>query len=395
MMPAFLWDALSSLRGQTRRSPWGAFLIWLGLTIGTASMAVGFGLAESTMSGLAGRLPGDMDHLYWVDASTVVLPPLPGASQPVTGEQGLWRGLTVEALLTLVREGQADGFYFTIEGRPVSVDGKMCLVTMVVYGGKAPVLGERKRGPGVSLSEAAASGDLIVNQAFVHDAVVPGITEGSSPTVRLGLDQEVPIRGVVGPPPELDPVPCVFAPAELAPPASTTTSFGVYLDGGLTPGGFAAAVTEIIHQTNPNVQVEVMPSSVVMAPVIGEARTVAALSATGGLLVGVVALANVIGAAAAWILNKSRSLALRRALGAPPGVVFLHVGFDLGVLGLGAAVPGTWAARALSTRWGLVVGTSGLVGAGFVTVVAALAVGLVLARAEAKREPGVALGRGL
>jgi len=389
MRTDLLGDAVASLRGQMRRSPWGAFLIWLGLAIGTVSMAAGFGLAEATISGLAARLPGDMDRLYWVDASTVVLSPAPEAFSP-----GVWRGLTITTLRALIQDGLAAGFYFTIDGRPVSVDGKMCLVTMVVYGGEAPVLGDRKGGPGVSPSAAAASRSLIVNQAFV-DAAAPTVSEGRLPPVQLGQNQSAPILGVVGPSPKLDPVPRVFAPAELAPPTSATTSFGVYLPAGRAQEEFAAQLSRVVHQFNPGVRIEVRPAAVAMASTIAEARTVAILTATGGLLVALVALANVIGAAGAWVLGKSRSLALRRALGAPPGVTFLHIGLDLGLLGLGAAVPGAWAASTLSARLGLYAGPLGLTAAGFVTVGASLAVGFFLARTQAKREPGATLGRSL
>ncbi len=381
VIAAILNDMTSGLRSQLKRSLGAVILMLVGVTVASGALLVAFALARTTLSDMSTRLPGEIESL-WYMRSTVT-----ATADPASGHIEV-PSFSALQLSQAVQSGLVLGCFFEITSRPVLVRGQELRVTLYVYDGKVPLHGGTAT---ASLERAWQDRGVVVNMALAGK--FPDFRPGE--LIDLGPGGAHPVVEVIGPSSRVSPIPSVFVPAILAPPAARSTAVAMYLPAGRSSVEVADHFVAQFRETCPGATVTTASGVETLGPDIHEARTVAALAVSGGLLIAFVAFVNVGTLGSLWVLNRTRSLAVRRALGATSALVRLYIVFDLVSVALIALVIGLALGSVALRTWALDVSAIDLAPPVIITVSASVVIGVVLNRVVNRPDPGELMGRSL
>lgn len=389
MNTAIVGDMLRGFLGQLRRSPWGVLLLWLGLCLATIALTIGFSLAAAVSSGTVGTLPGELDRLQYARVSMMARP---GDAAPPSA----WQGFQTDMLDRLLAEGVVDGYFFQVHGRPVRVVSKATAKTteltaeLTVYAGRVPLLQGRATD---ALTKGSSIGGVTINRAFGADV-------GHGDAILMGPGDSHPVTAIIGPPRGLDSVPKLMISSDRVHGAADAAVVGLYLADQRQLAELERSLTVLVQETHPRTVIQLTSGQVEHRSTIQEALKVSAMAVGISLLVALVAFVNTGSFVMVWVLNRAPGLALRRALGATPGLIVFCVLADLILLLLTALVGGflvmggAWAVW-LRPRQLSIITVHGLLSALLVMVVATGVVGLIMVRATIRKDPGAFLGRAL
>ena len=315
-------DMFAGFRGQTRRSMIGIVLLWIGLSVAAAALIISFGLAFSTVKQTQYRIPGDLSRMYFFELKYA------GSSQGPTRQALETRAdFSPEVMGKLVALDEVTGCFFTIPGYPIGIGGSQqdpILATMLVFAGEVPLYGGTILGELQRVSEA---GGIAINNALAAISQAPQLGD----RVFLQQNHDVPIVEVVGLAEQLEPLPHVYAPLDLVPASYGTTRLGLYTVKGTDPQALSEKIKDSFFSSD-NILVTYQSGSVTYARQQQETRVVAQIAIACGSIIAAVAFVNLGSLVSFWVLNRKRSLRIRRSLGAPKRLIHLYVLFDLLVI---------------------------------------------------------------
>ncbi|MEA4883599.1 MAG: ABC transporter permease [Clostridia bacterium] len=388
-------DILAGFRGQLRRNFWGILLLWFGLTISTATLSLGLGMAQSTYGSMIGRLPGDLDRLYYIKATEAS--DMSGSDAPSAPIQRrtVRDAFTPAALSHMVSEGELEGFFFTVTGRPFLVktgaggELREVMAELILYDGYAPLYPGNAAG---ALARASAEGGIAVNCAFSN--LSGGLRVGDM--LELNPGHALPIVALVGRKVGGDPRSRVFVPMQAFPPGGGSPEVAVYAPHGTPSDEVIARFLPIVKGVSADAMVQVISGTERYIGSIREARIVAAVTSGIAVLVAVVAFVNAGSFASLWVSERTRGLALRRAVGATPRLIAAYIMSDLVLITVVSLVAGyvlvwvVWrfwlsAHRIAAVTW------AGLAGTCLIMMAGTMVLGAYLCRSVSRHEPGTLL----
>ncbi len=395
MNSGIVQDILAGFRGQLRRSFWGVLLLWFGLTVATASLSLGLGMAQSTYGSMIGRLPGNQDRLYYIKATeTSDVSGSDALSAPIQ-RRGVGNAFTSAALSRMVGEGELEGFFFAVAGRPflVTTDAdskpREVMAGLILYDGYVYLY------PGntaEALARAGIGGGIAVNWAFSD--LSGGLRTGN--VLELYPGRALPIVALVGRKAGGDPRPRVFVPLQAFPPGGGSSEVAVYTPHDTSSDEVLARFLSIAKGVSADAVVQVVSGTERYAGTIREARAVSAVMSGIAALIAVVAYVNAGSFASLWVRERTRGLALRRAVGATPRMTAIYVMSDLVLITIVSLIAGyalVWVVWRFwfSTHRIAAVTWAGLAGACLIMMVGTAALGASLCRSVNRHEPGILL----
>jgi hypothetical protein len=395
MNSGIMQDILAGFRGQLQRNFWGILLLWFGLTIAAAALSLGLGMAQSTYGGIIGRLPGDLDRLYYIKAAEASGVSGSGAPSAPIQRRGVGNAFTSAALSRMVGEGELEGFFFAVPGRPFLVktdagsEPREVMAELILYDGYVHLY------PGNTadaLARAGAEGGIAVNWAFSD--LGGGLRTGD--VLELYPGRALPIAALVGRKAGGDPRPRVFVPLQAFPAGGGSPEVAVYTPRGTSSDEVLAMFLPIARGVSADAVVQVVSGTERYASSIREARTVSVVMSGIAALIAVVAYVNAGSFASLWVRERTRGLALRRAVGATPRLTAAYVMSDLVIITVVSLVAGyalvwvVWrfwlsAHRIAAVTW------AGLAGACLIMMAGTAVLGTSLCRSANRHEPGILL----